>query len=129
MKKGGFIGLKPYLNNSPQYIPSNEIRIYDFLTPEHLEAAGRTVRRNKLCPGNAALGMILSVKLLFPDMGMDINKRFGKKIQPMSNVYQTNEYTEECSRKYGLPAFFCTDYTMSGECFSTSKAVPRSSLE
>lgn len=41
VKKGGFIGLKPYLNNSPQYIPSNELRIYDFLTPEHLEAANK----------------------------------------------------------------------------------------
>lgn len=32
----GFVGLKPYLNNSPKYIPSNEVRIFDFLTHEHL---------------------------------------------------------------------------------------------
>ena len=38
---GGFMGLKPYLNNSPAYIPANEIRIYDFLTPEHLEVANK----------------------------------------------------------------------------------------
>ncbi|MBP3692444.1 MAG: amidohydrolase [Clostridia bacterium] len=33
----GFCGIKPYLNNCPEYIPANEVRIYDFLTPEHLE--------------------------------------------------------------------------------------------
>ena len=33
----GFCGIKPYLNNSPDYIPADEVRIYDFLPPEHLE--------------------------------------------------------------------------------------------
>lgn len=33
----GFCGIKPYLNNCPEYLPPNEVRIYDFLTPEHLE--------------------------------------------------------------------------------------------
>lgn len=39
--EGGFIGLKPYLSNAPDYIPGDEVRIYDFLTPEHLELANR----------------------------------------------------------------------------------------
>ncbi len=33
----GFIGIKPYQNNSPKYIPSKELRIFDFLTHEQLE--------------------------------------------------------------------------------------------
>lgn len=33
----GFVGIKPYLNNSPSYIPANEVRIFDYLTHEHLE--------------------------------------------------------------------------------------------
>lgn len=33
----GFAGIKPYLNNSPSYIPEKEVRIFDFLTHEHLE--------------------------------------------------------------------------------------------
>ena len=33
----GFAGIKPYLNNSPSYIPANELRIFDFLPHEHLE--------------------------------------------------------------------------------------------
>ena len=38
---GGFCGLKPYQNNCAPYIPEKEIRIYDFLTPEHLEVANK----------------------------------------------------------------------------------------
>lgn len=33
----GFVGIKPYLNNSPSYIPANEVRIFDYLTHEHME--------------------------------------------------------------------------------------------
>ncbi len=36
---GGFIGLKPYLNNSPSWIPPKEVRIFDFLPHSHLEIA------------------------------------------------------------------------------------------
>ena len=39
--EGGFAGLKPYLNRSPSSIPGNEVRIFDFLTPEHLRLADR----------------------------------------------------------------------------------------
>ena len=41
VKKGGFLGLKPYLSNCPPYIPSNEIRIFDFLPHSHLEKANK----------------------------------------------------------------------------------------
>ncbi len=39
--KGGFLGLKPYLSNCPEYIPPKEIRIFDFLPHSHLEVANR----------------------------------------------------------------------------------------
>lgn len=41
VKAGGFLGLKPYLTNCPPYLPASEIRIYDYLPKEHLEAADR----------------------------------------------------------------------------------------
>ncbi len=41
VRKGGFLGLKPYLTNCPPYIPSKEVRIFDFLPHEHLKAADR----------------------------------------------------------------------------------------
>lgn len=37
LTSGGFCGIKPYQNNSPDYIPAAEVRIFDFLTPAHLE--------------------------------------------------------------------------------------------
>ena len=39
VREGGFLGLKPYLDFAPADIPSNDITIYDFLPPQHLEAA------------------------------------------------------------------------------------------
>ncbi|MFP4384233.1 MAG: amidohydrolase family protein [Spirochaetia bacterium] len=41
IEEGGFKGIKVYLNLSPDYIPQNEIRIFDFLTPEHLRVIDR----------------------------------------------------------------------------------------
>lgn len=38
---GGFVGIKVYLNLSPAYLPQAEIRIFDFLTHEHLEVMNR----------------------------------------------------------------------------------------
>ena len=38
---GGFCGLKSYLCLSPAYLPEAEIRIFDFFTPEQLEAANK----------------------------------------------------------------------------------------
>ncbi|MBR4768603.1 MAG: amidohydrolase family protein, partial [Lachnospiraceae bacterium] len=35
--KGGYAGVKVYLNYAPSYIPEEEIRIYDFLPKEHLK--------------------------------------------------------------------------------------------
>lgn len=39
--EGGFAGLKVYLEFAPWYIPSNEIRIYDFLPKEQLALADK----------------------------------------------------------------------------------------
>ncbi len=41
VKKNGCLGLKPYLTNCPPYISTSEIRIFDYLPYEHLEAADR----------------------------------------------------------------------------------------
>ena len=41
VQEGGFLGLKPYLRDCPEYIPDNEIRIFDFLTPEQLKMADK----------------------------------------------------------------------------------------
>ncbi|MCV7225138.1 amidohydrolase family protein [Mycolicibacterium komossense] len=37
IRSGGHHGCKPYLNFAPAYLPQDEIRIYDFLPPAHLD--------------------------------------------------------------------------------------------
>lgn len=39
--EGNFCGLKVYLEYAPSYIPTNEIRIYDFLPPQQLALADK----------------------------------------------------------------------------------------
>lgn len=41
IKKGGFLGIKPYLSDRPLYIPVNETRIFDFLPHSHLEVCNK----------------------------------------------------------------------------------------
>ncbi len=41
IEEGGFLGCKVYLNYAPDYIPENEIRIFDFLPHHHLEVLDR----------------------------------------------------------------------------------------
>jgi len=41
IEDGNFLGCKVYLNYSPNYIPENEIRIFDFLPHHHLEVLNR----------------------------------------------------------------------------------------
>ena len=41
VNRGGFLGLKPYLSNCPPYIPTKEIRIFDFLPHEQLKVADK----------------------------------------------------------------------------------------
>lgn len=41
VKKYGFKGIKVYLEFAPSYIPNAEIRVFDFLTHEHLKVADK----------------------------------------------------------------------------------------
>lgn len=41
MLAGGFVGMKVYLTHAPAYLPTREIRIFDFLPPHQLEVLDR----------------------------------------------------------------------------------------
>ena len=69
IKKGGFLGIKPYLSNRPPYIPDDEIRIFDFLTKEHLEVADKYglivmlhIPRNKRLRDEVNLAQIMEIE-------------------------------------------------------------------
>lgn len=70
--KAGFKGIKPYLNNSPSYIPAAEVRIFDFLTHEHLEVMNE-------CGGTVMLHIPRSLRLRDPinlAQMMEIEERY-----------------------------------------------------
>ena len=74
-KKYGFIGLKPYLTNIPPYIPTEEIRIYDFLPKEHLEVANRNgwivmlhIARSKRLRDEVNIAQLMEIEKKYPNV-------------------------------------------------------------
>ena len=74
-KKGGFIGLKPYLMFCPPYIPIPEIRIFDFLPHEHLEAANRNgwivmlhIARSKRLKDEVNVAQLMEIEEKYPNV-------------------------------------------------------------
>lgn len=79
VKKGGFLGLKPYLSNCPPYIPSNEIRIFDFLPHSHLEKANKNgwivmlhIPRSKRLKDEVNLAQIKEIEEKYPNIKLII---------------------------------------------------------
>jgi predicted TIM-barrel fold metal-dependent hydrolase len=79
IRDGGFVGIKSYLSLAPEYIPENEIRIYDFFPKEQLkrmDELGAVVmlhipRKGRLKdPVN--LEQILEIKAAYPNMRLII---------------------------------------------------------
>lgn len=75
VKEGGFLGLKPYLSNCPPYIPSAEIRVFDFLPKEHLEAANKNgwivmlhIPRSKRLRDQVNIAQIMEIEEKYPNL-------------------------------------------------------------
>lgn len=73
--EGGFLGLKPYLRDCPTYIPSNEIRIFDFLTPEQLQVADKHgwiimlhIPRNGRLRDKVNLAQLMEIEERYPNV-------------------------------------------------------------
>ena len=73
VKAGGFIGLKPYLSNCPSYIPSREVRIFDYLPREHLEVANKNgwiimlhIPRDKRLGDPVNIAQIMEIEEKYP---------------------------------------------------------------
>lgn len=75
VKAGGFIGLKPYLSNCPSYIPSKEVRIFDFLPPAQLEVANKNgwiimlhIPRDKRLGDPVNIAQIMEIEEKYPNI-------------------------------------------------------------
>ena len=79
IRKGGFLGIKSYLELAPSYIPEAEIRVFDFFPKHQLErmnALGAIVMLHILRRGRLKdpvnLEQILEIKREFPDIRLII---------------------------------------------------------
>ncbi len=75
VKKGGFIGLKPFLTFSPSYLPPNEIRTFDFLTHEHLKMADKNgwivilhIARSKRLKDEVNIAQLMEIEEKYPNV-------------------------------------------------------------
>ncbi len=75
VKKGGFLGLKPYLSNCPSYIPADEIRIFDFITREQFEVANKNgwivmlhIPRSKRLRDEVNIAQIMEIEEKYPNI-------------------------------------------------------------
>lgn len=75
VKKGGFLGLKPYITNCPKYIPIPEIRIFDFLPHEHLQVADKNgwivmlhIPRSKRLIDPVNLAQLMEIEEKYPNL-------------------------------------------------------------
>lgn len=75
VKKGGFLGIKPYITNCPPYIPEGEIRIFDFLPHEHLEVADRNgwivmlhIPRAKRLKDPVNIAQLMEIEACYPNL-------------------------------------------------------------
>jgi len=88
LTKEGFSGIKPYLNNSPSYIPPDEIRIYDFLPKEHLEILNRLgsavilhIARPKRLRDMVNIRQLMEIEELYPNIRL-IVAHIGRAYSP-----------------------------------------------
>lgn len=79
IRRGGFVGIKSYLDLAPAYIPENEIRIFDFFPKEQLKRMDEMgavvmlhIPRSGRLKDPVNLEQILEIKASFPNIRLII---------------------------------------------------------
>ena len=79
IREGGFLGLKSFLNLAPEYIPENEVRIFDFFPKNQLKKMNDMgaivmlhIPRNKRLRDPVNIHQIIEFKREFPNIGLII---------------------------------------------------------
>lgn len=75
IREGGFLGVKSYLNRAPSYIPTNEIRIFDFFPKHQLKRLNEMgaicmchIPRNGRLKDQVNIQQILEIRREFPKL-------------------------------------------------------------
>lgn len=115
IKKGGFLGIKPYQTFCPSYIPANEIRIFDFLTHEHLKVMDKlglivmlhTPRSGRLKDA-VDLAQILEIEEKYPNLKLivaHIGRAYAK--EDIGDAFEILKGTKNL--KFDFTANVCDD--------------------
>ena len=111
--KDGFCGIKPYLNHAAAYIPANEIRIYDFLTPEQLALMDElhgVVMLHISRPGRLAdpvnIAQMMEIDEKYPNAKVII-AHIGRAYTPeaLGNAFDTLRHTKNLSFDFTANTF------------------------
>ena len=115
IKKGGFLGIKPYLTFCPPHIPVNEIRIFDFLTPEHLEVMDRNgwivmlhIPRSGRLKDALNLAQLMEIEEKYPNLKLvvaHIGRAYSK--EDMGNAFEILKNTK--NMYFDFTANVCDD--------------------
>lgn len=127
--KRGFVGIKPYQNNCPSYLPANEVRIFDFLTHEHMEVMDELsgivmlhIPRSKRLRDEVNLAQMMEIEEKYPRAKVIIahigrayaTEDFGDAFEILKNTknmmfdFTANTLTEamvECIKTVGVKRF------------------------
>lgn len=79
IKRGGYLGIKPYLTNRPAYIPAAETRIFDFVTHEQLKVLDKNgwilmlhIPRNGRLKDPVNLAQLMEIEQKYPNIKLII---------------------------------------------------------
>ena len=109
------LGLKPYLSYCPPYIPENEIRIFDFLPHEHLEAANKNgwivmlhIARSKRLRDEVNIAQLMEIEKRYPNVKLivaHIGRAYSK--QDLGDAFEILKNTK--NMMFDFTANMCDD--------------------
>ncbi len=109
------LGLKPYLSFCPPYIPTSEIRIFDFLPYEHLEAANRNgwivmlhIARNQRLRDAVNIAQLMEIEKKYPNVKLivaHVGRAYSK--QDLGDAFEVLKNTK--NMMFDFTANVCDD--------------------
>lgn len=117
IRKGGFLGVKSYLDLAPKYIPTNEVRIFDFFPKHQLERLNEMgaicmchIPRDGRLKDPVNLHQILEIRREFPKLRL-IVAHIGRAYAPEDIGNSFELLTKEPETMYDFSAN-CCDYAI-----------------
>lgn len=115
VNEGGFLGLKPYISSCPSYIPSKEVRIFDFLPEEQLKLADKNgwiimlhIGRDGRLKDPVNLGQLMEIEEKYPNLKLivaHIGRAYSK--EDIGNAFEILKNTK--NMYFDFTANMCDD--------------------